>query len=109
MDAEIIGVLELSDGCLYVTSADTGDRYPIVWPAETLWDGEARAVVTPDGETLPLGIEVYGAGAYFEADKVEPVAGRDASVRARDCAEGPDVQVIVVNNEADAIGRSSQT
>ena len=57
-------MLELEGACLYVHLDEVGERYPVLWPLGTRWDGDAQTVVTPEGEALSMGEEVYGRPAY---------------------------------------------
>jgi hypothetical protein len=105
MDAEVRGVLELAGACLYVDLDEVGERYPVLWPSGTRWDGDAQAVVTPDGEALSMGEVVYGSGGYLKIDDVDSRAGADAAELARQCIDNTYGEVAVVNNSDSAIGR----
>ncbi len=102
MEAGIVGVLELDDGCLYVASSESSERYPILWPAETRWDSKTETIVTP-GETLAVGDRVYGSGGYFTPDEIERFASTDAAALARRCVDNTYGEVAVVNNTDSAI------
>jgi len=104
LTAEVRGVLELDGSCLYVARDDIGGRYPIVWPAGTRWDQEKQAVVSPMGESMAIGDEVYGGGGYFYVADVEQIAGPQASSLAADCADNTYGEIAVVNNWETAIG-----
>jgi hypothetical protein len=105
MDAEVRGVLELEGACLYVDLDEVGERYPVLWPSGTRWDGDSQAVVTPEGEALSMGEEVYGSGGYLKIADVESRAGADAADLARQCIDNTYGDVAVVNNSESAIGR----
>jgi hypothetical protein len=104
-DAGIGGVLELDADCLYVALDEVGERYPIVWPEGTRWDADTQTIVTPDGETLSAGDEVYGSGGYLDVDDIDRLAGADAAALARRCVDNTYGEVAVVNNSDSAIGR----
>lgn len=105
MDAEVRGALELDADCLYVALDEVGERYPIVWPAGTRWDPDTHTIVTPDGESLSAGDEVYGSGGYLYVDDVHRLAGVDAAALARRCVDNTYGEIAVVNNSDSAIGR----
>lgn len=102
--AEVRGVLELEGACLYVARDEIGERYPILWPAGTRWDEQNEAVISPVGESMAIGDEVYGGGGYFYVDDVEGIAGPQASSLAADCVDNTHGEVAVVNNYDTAIG-----
>ena len=104
MLAEVRGVLELDNGCLYVSVESTGERYPIVWPAGTRWDPENQAVVTPRGESAAIGHEVYGSGGYLHVVNVELIAGSQAAALAAECVDNEYGEIAVLNNADTAIG-----
>jgi len=104
MAAEVRGVLELEGDCLYVALDEVGERYPIVWPAGTRWDADTQTIVTPDGESLSAGDEVYGGGGYLYVDDVDRLAGADAAALARRCVDNTYGEIAVVNNSDSAIG-----
>jgi hypothetical protein len=104
MSAEIRGVLELDGDCLYIALDEVGERYPILWPSGTEWDAEGRSVVTPRGESLPVGAEVLGGGGYLSIDDVERLAGSDAADVARGCVGDAFGEIAIVNNRDSAIG-----
>ena len=81
-----------------------GERYPIVWPAGTRWDADTQTIVTPDGESLSAGDEVYGGGGYLYVDDVDRLAGADAAALARRCVDNTYGEIAVVNNSDSAIG-----
>jgi hypothetical protein len=104
MDAEVRGVLELDGSCLYVAPDEVGERYPILWPARTRWDEENQAVISPMGEAMAIGEEVYGGGGYLYVRDVEHIAGPQASALAAECVDNTYGEIAVVNNFATAIG-----
>lgn len=103
MAAEVRGVLELDGACLYA-AVEIGERYPIVWPAGTRWDEQNQAVVSPVGESMAIGDEVYGGGGYLYVADVNRIAGPRASSLAADCVDNTYGEIAVVNNFDDAIG-----
>lgn len=105
MAAEIRGVLQLEGSCIYVTSGGTGERYPILWPAETTWDAENTAVVPPVGAPIPTGGAVLGGGGYMHVSNIDRLAGSAASELAYQCVDNPHDEVAVVNNQDSAIAR----
>gem|GEM_PF-1988812 len=100
--AEIIGVLELEIGCLYVVSDET-ERYPIVWPNETRWDAGQQVVILSGGEQVAPGERVSGGGGYYNVDQVEGFAGSEASALAERCVDNTFGEIAVVNNTPDGI------
>ncbi len=104
MAAEVRGVLELDGECLYVALDEVGERYPVVWPAGTRWDADAQEVVTPQGESMGVGDEVYGGGGYLYVEDVERIAGSQASALAAECVDNAYGEIAVVNNSDTAIG-----
>ncbi|MGB5758579.1 MAG: hypothetical protein WBM50_16815 [Acidimicrobiales bacterium] len=103
-DAEIRGVLELEGDCLYVSLAEVGERYPLVWPAATTWDPDSEEVVLPDGSSVAIGDMVYGGGGYHYADDVRRLAGDAAADLADRCVDNEYGEIAVVNNGDEAIG-----
>ncbi|CAN5759170.1 hypothetical protein BH24ACT6_BH24ACT6_07850 [soil metagenome] len=63
-----------------------------------------RVVVSPMGESMAIGDEVYGGGGYFYVADVEQIAGPQASSLAADCADNTYGEIAVVNNWEPAIG-----
>ena len=104
--AEIVGTLELQDGCLYLRSTDDAERYPIVWPNRTRWDGAREVVVLPNGDEVGMTDAVAGGGGYHDVAGVEAAAGPDAAATAERCLDNPHGEIAVVNNHAGAIGRA---
>ena len=105
MAAEIAGVLDLENGCLYLVPDEVADRYPILWPKGTRWNADIEAVITADGVELQLGDEVWGGGGYLYVDDVRRLAGDEAAGLAERCLDNTFGEVAVVNNQRDAIGR----
>ncbi len=103
-DAEIRGVLVIEGECLYLAFDEVGERYPIVWPASTVWDADAGRVQLPNGETVGPGDSVYGGGGYHSVGDVEALAGSAAAARARECVDNQYGEIAIVNNNADGIG-----
>jgi hypothetical protein len=97
-------VLLLEGKCLYVFLDEVGERYPVLWPAGTRWDGDRNAVVPPVGAPMPVGSQVYGGGGYLRVEDVERLAGSEASQRAADCVDNAHGEIAVVNNADTAIG-----
>jgi hypothetical protein len=101
--AEIRGMLELDGGCLYVTLADIGERYPLVWPAETSWDAVAQSVVLVDGTVLDMGTQVLGGGGFFDVVTVDRLLGSEAASVVERCLDNRYGEIAFVNNAPDAI------
>ena len=104
MSAEVRGGLELDGECLYVALDEVGERYPIVWPAGTRWDVDNQSVVTPLGESIVVGDEIYGGGGYLNVEDVERIAGLQVSELAARCVDNTYGEIAVVNNADTAIG-----
>lgn len=114
-DALIEGVLELEDnGCLYLRQAETGERYPVIWPANTTWDADQQLVMFASGRAAGLTDRVSGGGAYRGvtngantiAPLVEDIVGPEAAALIASCLDDEVGSVAVVNNLPDAIGPS---
>lgn len=103
LEAEIRGVLQLEGMCLYIALDEIGERYPVVWPAGTRWDGESPSVVPPAGAPMPVGSQVYGGGGYTHVDDIERLARPEASARAFTCVDNEYDEIAVVNNRDTAI------
>ncbi len=97
------GVLQFDGNCLYLDQSAIGQRFPILWPAGTRWDGQSRSVVSPVGEVMRIGSMVQGRGGYFYLSDVDLLAGSAASNLAARCVDDTG-QVAVVENAGTAIG-----
>ena len=106
-DAEVKGVLEIADGCIYLVWAETAQRIPVVWPASTAWDPEAASVVLPNGDVVGDGDRVYGGGGYRHVERVRLIAGDTIADRADQCAGNPTSEVAVINNQPNAVALDS--
>jgi len=98
MAAIVSGTLQLEGDCLYVASAESGERYPVLWPAGTSWDTATRSVVPPVGVPMPIGSTVDGGGGYLYVRDVERLAGPAASSLAASCLDNTYGEIAVVNN-----------
>jgi hypothetical protein len=96
--ALVSGVLQLEGPCLYVLSHESGERYPVVWPAGTHWDEASNSVVSPTGEPMPIGGEVSGGGGYFYVPDVEHLVGPEAASLASQCVDNQYGEIAMVNN-----------
>ncbi|MGZ4672016.1 MAG: hypothetical protein ACXV6M_14895 [Ilumatobacteraceae bacterium] len=97
------GVLEVNGDCLYLDQKSIGQRFPILWPAGTRWDGSNQSVVSPDGEVMRMGGLVEGRGGYFYLSDVDLLAGIAAWNLASRCVDNSG-QIAVVENAGTAIG-----
>jgi hypothetical protein len=104
MGAEIAGLLELENGCLYVVPPEGIERFPILWPAGTRWNADTQVVITPGGVELGVGDGIRGGGGYLYVDDVHRLAGDDAAALAERCADNIFGEIAVVNNQRDAMG-----
>ncbi|MFK7919688.1 MAG: hypothetical protein AB8G14_16555 [Ilumatobacter sp.] len=104
MEAEIRGVLELDQGCLYIDSLEADERYPVLWPAGTSWNASDASVRLVSGASVGLGEEVSGVGGYLPADTLAAVARSEAAQALTECVDNEFGEVAVVNNTDDAIG-----
>jgi len=102
-DAEVGGVIEIEGECLYVSFDEVGERYPVVWPASTMWDVNAKKVVLPNGDVIGHGDSVYGGGGYRYVPDLVAIAGEDAANRAQECVDNRHGEIAVVNNYAGGI------
>ena len=82
-DAEVRGVLQLDEDCLYLAPADIDERYPVIWPRGTRWNPALQAVSLPNGQTVQIGEEVAGGGGYPDIGDVERLSGVDSAALAR--------------------------
>ncbi len=98
LDAEVRGVLELEQDCLYVALDEVGERYPILWPSSTTWNPGTNTVVLPSGQSIAIGDSVYGGGGYFYVDDIERLAGEEAAELAARCVDNDYGEIAVVNN-----------
>ncbi|MEM9132665.1 MAG: hypothetical protein AAGA59_09975 [Actinomycetota bacterium] len=105
-DAEVVGVVEIEGECLYLVSDEVGERYPVVWPASTSYDGSEGAILLPNGDSVAHGDTVRGGGGYRYVDDVRQTSGDAAAELVSGCLDNTYGEIAVVNNQADAIGRS---
>ncbi len=96
------GVLQLDGDCLYLVEMGIEQRFPVVWPAGTRWDGANQSVVSPIGEVMPVGGAVEGRGGYFFLSDVNLLAGGAARNLAARCVD--DGQIAIFENTGTAIG-----
>lgn len=69
MDAEVVGVLSVADGCVLLEQDDS--RFPVVWPSGTSVSSTDPLVIElPSGAQLELGGRVSGGGGYLGAASV---------------------------------------
>lgn len=106
LEAEVIGVLELDAECLYLSSSEIDERYPVLWPAGTVWDAEREVVVLPTGSEIAVGENAYGGGGYLSVSAVETIAGSEAGEHAARCVDNQYGEIAVVNNFETAIAPS---
>ena len=97
------GVLEVDGDCLYLDQKSIGQRFPILWPAGTRWDGTNRSVVSPAGQVMRIGGVVEGRGGYFYLSDVNLLAGAAAWNLAARCVDETG-QIAVAQNVGTAIG-----
>ena len=97
------GVLQLDRDCLYLAVDAIGQRFPILWPAGTRWDGANQSVVSPAGTVMRIGGTVEGRGGYFYLSDVSLLAGAAASNLAARCVDSTG-QIAVIENAATSIG-----
>lgn len=101
--ALIEGPIELDGDCLYLAPTEGGERYPILWPADTSWDAERMTVVLATGVPVPIGGAVRGGGGYFDVEMINRLAGQDAADQAARCIDNQFGEIAVVNNLETAI------
>lgn len=101
--AEVRGVLELTNDCLYLSIDDIDERYPVLWPAATSWDSQREVVVLPTGEEIAVGGLAYGGGGYSSVEVIETIAGPEAAGLAMRCVDNAYGEIAVVNNYDTAI------
>ena len=98
------GVLQLEGDCLYLVQNAIGERFPVLWPAGTLWDEPNQSVVSPADEVMRIGGAVEGRGGYFYLSDVGLLAGTAARNLAAPCVDNSYSQTAVVDNVDTAIG-----
>ena len=103
-DAEIRGVIEIADGCVYLYLSEVNERYPVIWPHNTSWDAQRQAIILPSGDVLGAGDAVSGGGGYRYVEAIERVAGPQVAVLAAGCVDNTYGEIAVVNNSPTAIG-----
>lgn len=101
MDAEVLGVLELDQGCLYLVQDD--ERYPVLWPFGTSWNSADESVVLADGDSVAVGDRVTGSGGYLGARVVSQFADSDAGDIAFACADNRSGDAAIFNNRTTAV------
>ena len=69
MAAEVRGVLEFEEGCLYLALDEIDERYPVLWPAATAWDADREVVVLPTGDEIEVGGLADGGGGVLRSRK----------------------------------------
>jgi len=74
MDAEVGGVLEIGDGCVWLADP-SGSRVPVVWPANTFGRTDPAEIVLPSGETVRSGDGISGGGGSVNAARVTEALG----------------------------------
>jgi hypothetical protein len=96
------GVLQLDGDCLYLVQSAIKQRFPILWPAGTSWDGANQSVVSPGGDVMPIGGPVEGRGGFFYLSDIHLFAGPAARNLAALCVDNG--QIAIVENKDTAIG-----
>jgi hypothetical protein len=97
------GVLQSDHDCLYLVDDRIGQRFPILWPAGTKWDGPNKSVVSPAGVVMKVGTSLTGRGGYYFLSDIDLLAGTAASNLAATCVDGTG-QIAVFQNADTAIG-----
>lgn len=101
--AEVRGVLQLEEDCLYVFLDEVDERYPVVWPASTTWNEDNGEVVLATGASVAIGEPVYGGGGYFSVGDVKRLVGDEAALLAAKCVDNQYGEIAIVNNYDTAI------
>jgi hypothetical protein len=96
------GVLQIDGDCLYLVQNGIEQRFPILWPAGTRWDGANQSVVSPVGDVMRMGDQVEGRGGYFYLSDVDLLAGSAARNLAAKCVENG--EIAVAGNTGTSIG-----
>ena len=87
-EAGALGVLELIDGCLYLTEPDVDDRVGLVWPSGTSWNADDEHVVAASGARLSPGQRVEFGGGYHGLAGLDPwVTDQDARDLLTSCVD----------------------
>lgn len=103
MLAEISGTIEIEDACLYINSDAPDGRYPVIWPADTMWNPARSLVVLPSRNAVGDTDRVSGVGSYGAITDVEDIAGPEAAALAASCLDNEFGEIAIVNNQPDAI------
>jgi hypothetical protein len=98
------GELQLDGDCLYLVPNTADERYPILWPAGTRWDGPHQSVLSPVGAVMRIGGRVEGRGGYFYLSDVGLLAGTSARNLAAKCMANTYAQTAVMQNTGTAVG-----
>lgn len=99
---EIHGTLILEGECLLLMSPQ-GSRFPIVWPAGTMWDAEGQAVVLHSGEQVVIGSDIEGTGGYADTEQLVEWLGDEVAARADSCVGGDIDEVVYLENTPGAV------
>lgn len=96
-EAEIVGVLELRAGCLYLVHGASESL--VLWEFGTEW--ESGAVVLPDGVLAKPGDTIRGAGGYYPPDQSDSfTASPIVQAALDDCAAGTQIEVAVLQGDS---------
>jgi hypothetical protein len=104
LDTLLEGSLQLEGDCLYLKKGGLGERFPVLWPAGTKWDGPNQSVVPPVGEVIKVGGSVEGRGGYFYLSDIRLLAGSVARNLAASCVDNTYGLTAVFENSDAAIG-----
>lgn len=94
--AEISGVLEFDNDCLYLRNAEVEERYVVVWPAGSDWDAEEQVVHFVRGPDLPVGGTYFDGGGYDDLERVARAFGPEARALLTRCTAGAAAAIGVV-------------
>lgn len=96
------GELQLDGNCLYLVEKGIEQRFPILWPGDTRWDGDTQSVISRVGDVMPIGGPVVGRGGFFYLSDIGLLAGAAARNLAAECEDNG--QIAVVENTDTGIG-----
>jgi hypothetical protein len=98
------GELQLDGDCLYFVQGAIEQRFPILWPADTRWDAQNEAVLSPTGAVMQPGSIISGRGGFFYLSDVNLLAGTAALNLATRCVDNDYQQTAVFKNDGAAVG-----
>lgn len=94
--AEISGVLEFENDCIYLRNDEVQERYVVVWPADTEWDSDQQVLRLPGGTRISLGDSYFEGGGYYDLEQISRAFGPEARELATRCVVDATASIAVV-------------